>query len=249
MTIEGEKDLLGMMKIGQICAQAMHHMAKHLEPGITTRELDDIGADFLEKHGARSAPIITYQFPGATCISINEEVAHGIPGPRAVQAGDMVNIDVSAELDGYYADTGATFLVPPNTPEQERICEYTRRALDSAIEAVRDGVPLYAIGKAVEKVAKAGGYSIIRELGGHGIGRGLHEAPRNVPNYFSPRARMPLHEGMVLTLEPFLNTGRGRIITGDDNWTLKTTDGSLSAQYEHTVIITKDKPILVTALN
>jgi methionyl aminopeptidase len=248
MTVENEKDLIGLMRIGKLCAETMQHMAKHLKPGITTRELDDIGADYLEKHGARSAPIITYQFPGATCISINEEVAHGIPGSRVVQPGDMVNIDVSAALDGYYADTGATYLVPPNTPEQERICNFTKRALEKAIEVVRDGVPLHVIGKAVEKEARAGGYSIIRELGGHGVGRALHEEPRNVPNFFNPRARSVLREGMVLTLEPFLNTGRGRIITGDDNWTLKTTDGSLSAQYEHTVIITKDRPILVTAL-
>jgi methionyl aminopeptidase len=248
MSIESENDVIGLMKIGRICALTMHHMAKHLEPGITTAELDAIGAAFLDKHGARSAPVLTYQFPGATCISINEEVAHGIPGSRAVEAGDLVNIDVSAELNGYIADTGGTFVVPPSTPEKDRLCEFTKNALERSVQAARAGQALNVIGREVEKEAKRGGYAIIRELGGHGIGRRLHEEPRNVQNFFNPRARQKLTEGLVLTIEPFFNTGRGKIVTAEDGWTLKTTDGSLTAQYEHTVIITKDRPILVTAV-
>lgn len=248
MLIQSEADVVGLLKIGRICALAVQHMAKHLEPGITTLELDKLGAAFLEKHGAHSAPIVTYKFPGATCISINEEVAHGIPGNRAVQAGDLVNLDVSAELDGYYADTGSTYIVPPTSPEKERLCDFTRSALDNAINAARAGQPLNAIGRAVENEAKRGGYAIIRELGGHGIGRGLHEEPRNVSNFFNPRQRQKMTEGMVLTIEPFFNTGRGKIVTASDGWTLMTTDGSISAQYEHTIIITKDRPILVTAV-
>jgi methionyl aminopeptidase len=248
MSIESEKDLLGLIKIGRICGLTIQHIAKHLEPGITTAELDKLGAAFLEKHGAHSAPIITYKFPGATCISINEEVAHGIPGNRAVERGDLVNIDVSAELDGYYADTGATFIVPPVTTEKERLCDFTKRALDKSIEVARAGQPVNLIGRTIENEAKRGGYNIIRELGGHGVGRGLHEEPRNVPSFFNPRVRQKLTEGLVLTIEPFFNTGRGKIVTADDGWTLKTTDGSMTAQYEHTLIITKDRPILVTAV-
>ncbi len=248
MSIDTEKDLLGLMKIGRICGLTMHHMASKIEPGIKTSELDAIGAAFLEQHGARSAPIISYKFPGATCISINEEVAHGIPGDRVINPGDLVNIDVSAELDGYFADTGATFPVPPNTPEQLRLCESTKRALDNAISAVRTGQPLHVIGKAVETEARKSGFSIIRELNGHGVGRSLHEPPRNIPNYYTTRARDRLTEGLVITIEPFLTTGKGRIVTAEDGWTLKTLDGSWTAQYEHTIIITKDRPILVTAV-
>lgn len=248
MTVETEQDLLNLLKIGRIVTLTMQHMAKHLEPGITTRELDDIGAAYLEKHGARSAPVLTYNFPGVTCISVNEEIAHGIPGDRAIQAGDMVNIDVSAELNGYFADTGGTYLVPPVQPEVQRLCDFTREALNTALSAVRAGQPLNVIGRAVESVAKRGGYAIIRELNGHGIGRRLHDEPRNVPHYYTPRARQTLKDGLVLTIEPFLNTGKGKIVTAPDGWTLKTTDGSISAQYEHTIVITKGEPILVTAV-
>lgn len=248
MTIESESDLIKLMKIGRICGLTVQHIAQHLEPGITTRELDQLGAEFLEKHGARSAPIVTYKFPGATCISINDEVAHGIPGDRIVQAGDMVNIDVSAELEGYFADTGASYIVPPVDPVKQRLCDFTRLALDKAIEVARGGNPINVIGKAIEGEAKRGGYSLIRELGGHGIGRGLHEEPRNIPNFYHPKARFPLQEGLVMTIEPFLCVGKGKIYTARDGWTLKTVDGTLAAQYEHTIVITKDRPILVTAV-
>lgn len=248
MTVESEQDLLGLMKIGRICGLAVQHMAKALEPGMTTAELNAVGAAFLAKNGANSAPILTYKYPAETCISINEEVAHGIPGSRVIEAGDLVNIDVSAEMNGFYADTGATFIVPPVTPEKQRLCDFTKQALARAIEVVRAGQPINVIGKAVETEAKRGGYQIIRDLGGHGVGRGLHEEPRNVQNFYNPRARQRLNEGTVMTIEPFFNTGKGKIITAEDGWTLKTTDGSLTAQYEHTVIITKDRPILVTAV-
>jgi methionyl aminopeptidase len=248
MSIESENDVIGLMKIGRICAMTMYHMAKMMEPGMTTAELDKIGGAFLEKHGAQSAPVISYKFPGSTCISINEEVAHGIPGSRVIQAGDLVNIDVSAELNGYMADTGGTFVMPPSTPEKDRLCEYTKKALEKSLDAARAGQPINTIGRAVEQEAKRGGYNIIRELGGHGIGRKLHEEPRNVHNFFNPRARQKLTEGLVLTIEPFFNTGKGKIVTASDGWTLLTTDGSMTAQYEHTVIITKDRPILVTAV-
>lgn len=247
MIVSNEKELAGLMAIGRICGETVQHMARCLEPGMTTRELDTIGAQFLERHGARSAPILLYKFPGATCISINEEVAHGIPGDRVIQPGDMVNIDVSAELNGYFADTGATFVVPPVNEAQRRLCDTTRRALESAISAVRADLPLYTIGKAVEAEAKRGGYKIIRELNGHGVGRSLHEAPRHIPNYFTKRAKEKLIDGTVLTIEPFLNTGNGRIVTAADGWTLMTTDGSLTAQYEHTVVVTRGQAIIVTA--
>ena len=247
MSIESEKDLIGLMAIGRIVGLTLRHMAQALEVGMTTADLDAIGAAFLAQHGARSAPILTYKFPGHTCISINDEAAHGIPGPRVIQPGDLVNIDVSAELDGYWAETGASFPVGEVSAEAQRLCDATRSALDAAIGAARAGQPIHAVGRAVEAVAKAGGYGIIRDLPGHGVGRALHEKPQ-IYNYFNRRAHQPFTEGLVVTLEPFLTTGSGRIRTDPDGWTLRAVDGGLCAQYEHTVIITDGEPILVTAV-
>ena len=247
MSIESANDITALMRIGRIVGLAIQAMRDALEPGMTTAELDAIGEKFLHDNGARSAPQLAYKFPGATCISVNDEVAHGIPGKRVIQPGDVVNIDVSAELDGYYADSGITVPVPPVTTETERLLECGRRALNAAIDAARAGSKMNAIGRAVETEAEKGGYNIIRDLAGHGVGRKIHEKP-SVPNYFTHRAKDKLTEGLVITLEPFLTTGSGRIYTADDGWTLKTVDKKPFAQFEHTIIITNDKPILVTAV-
>lgn len=249
MTVEGEQDLAGLLRIGRVVGLTLRHMQAAVEPGMTTAELDAVGAAFLAQHGARSAPILAYNYPGHTCISLNDEAAHAIPGPRVIQPGDLINIDVSAELDGYWADTGASMPLPPVEPAKQRLCDYTFEALQAAIGAARAGQPMNAIGRAVEAVARRGGYQVIRELGGHGVGRGLHEYPRSIPHYFERRAARKLMPGMVITLEPFLTTGAIHVRTEPDGWTLRTTDGSLAAQYEHTVIITDDEPILVTAVD
>lgn len=248
MSINSEKDLLGLMRVGRIVGLTIRAMQEALRPGITTADLDAIGAAFLAQRGARSAPQLMYNFPGATCISINDEAAHGIPGEREVRPGDLVNIDVSAELDGFFADSGATFPVPPVSEQNQRLCDATMAALERALDAVTAGKPINVIGKAVEIEARRSGFNIIRELGGHGVGRKLHEEPRNVPNYFTKRASQPLTDGLVLTIEPFLTPGVGRIVTAPDGWTLRTPHGEPSCQYEHTVIITKGKPLLVTAV-
>ncbi len=248
MTIQDERDLLGLMRIGQVCAQTLHYMLEQVKPGITTGELDKLGAAMLRKLGARSAPILMYNYPGATCISINEQVAHGIPGTRVVQPGDVVNIDVSAEMGGYIADTGFSMIVPPAAPSVEQLLARTRAALELAIDGVTAGAPLNLIGKVVEGEARKYGYKVLRELGGHGVGRSLHEYPRNIPNYFAPKLKTRMTEGLVFTIEPFFNMGVGRIFQEKDGWTLSTPDGSLSAQFEHTVVVTRGKPVIVTAL-
>jgi methionyl aminopeptidase len=247
MTVNSEKDLQGLLKIGRIVGMTVQEMSKALCPGITTAELDEIGAKYLKLHGARSAPILTYKFPGATCISINEEAAHGIPGPRVVQDGDLVNIDVSAELDGFYADTGSSFPVGNVSEKNLGLLKHTRAALDVAINTARAGQPINAIGKAVETHARRGGFKVIQDLPGHGVGRKLHEPP-SVPNFYVPTLRTKLTEGLVITLEPFLSFGANRVVQQKDGWTLKTQDGSMAAQFEHTVVITKGRPILVTAV-
>ena len=249
MQIENDKDLKGMMRIGELCGQALKLMLDTAEPGMSTKHLDDIGRAFLEKHGAASAPITAYKFPGYTCISLNDEAAHGIPrADRIIQAGDVLNVDVSALLENYWGDTGASVIVPPSRPELEHLLDSTRKALYMSIDMARPGQAANEIGKAVEKFAKRHGYRTLRELGGHGVGRHIHEKP-SIPNYYNKRNKDVLQDGMVITLEPFLNTGRGRIRTEDDGWTLRTVDGSLSAQFEHTVIINGDDPILVTKID
>lgn len=247
MSIESEHDLEKLLAIGRIVGMTIKTMGESLRPGITTAELDAIGAAYLKAQGARSAPQLVYNFPSATCISINDEAAHGIAGDRIVRAGDLVNIDVSAELDGYFADSGASFPVEPIAPEWLRLCEFARSALRRALEAARAGQPLNAIGRAVEKEAARGGYRVVRDLGGHGVGRHIHEKP-SVPNYYTKRASQRLEEGLVITIEPFLSPKADRVITDDDGWTLRTPNGSRVAQFEHTIVITRGEPVLVTAV-
>lgn len=246
MTVETEEDLEKLRVIGRIVASCLKHMAARLEPGMTTQELDDIGARYLELHGARSAPQLTYDFPGATCISINEEVAHGIPGERVIEVGDLVNIDVSAEKDGYFGDTGGSYPIGKPTPMQAKVCEATREALTRALKEAKAGAPLNQVGIAVEKVAKRNRLSVIRDLCSHGVGRALHEAPGDIPSYYDPRDKRRFHKGMVLTLEPFLTTGPRYVTTADDGWTLLSVRGAVTAQYEHTLVVTEGKPLLMT---
>ncbi len=247
MTVESEKDMIGLLRIGRVVGLTLKHMQAAVRPGMTTAELDAIGAEYLRKEGAHSAPIITYKFPGTTCISVNDEAAHGIPGSKVIQVGDLLNIDVSAELDGYFADTGATMPILPVAPIKQKLMDCTQDALQKGIAAARAGHPIFEIGRAMENAVKGCGFRIIRDLPGHGVGRKLHEAP-SVPSFFNRRASEKLVEGMVITIEPFVSTRANRIYTEDDGWTLKTTDGSPAAQFEHTVIITKDMPVLVTAV-
>lgn len=246
MTIETEDDVVALQRIGRIVSSVLHRMLDAAEPGMTTRELDALGARWLAEHGARSAPQLAYDFPGATCISINEEAAHGIPGDRVIRPGDVLNIDVSAELDGYFADTGGTRVVPPGNPQKTRLCHATRTALEAAMKHARAGQPISGIGAAIERTAKTHGFKVIENLGSHGVGRALHEAPEHIAGYFDPSDRRVLREGMVITIEPFLSTKSRVVNEAADGWTLVGVPGNLSAQYEHTMIITKGEPLVVT---
>lgn len=246
MTVETEDDVAALKRIGRIVSRVLQEMLDAARPGMTTLELDSLGEQLLENQGARSAPRLAYDFPGATCISINEEAAHGIPSDRVIRPGDVLNIDVSAELDGYFADTGGTKIVPPTNPQKTRLCHATRTALELAMRQVRAGQPINRIGAAIERTAKRYGFKIIENLCSHGLGRALHEAPSHISGYFDPTDRRILRDGMVITIEPFLST-KSRVVTEtSDGWTLVGAPGNLSAQYEHTMIITKGEPIVVT---
>ncbi len=248
MTIETEQDLEALKHIGWIVAYTLKTMQRITEPGMTTGELDLIGKSLLEQYEAKSAPKLCYDFPGYTCISVNEEAAHGIPGSRIINPGDVVNIDVSAEKNGYFGDTGGSFVVPPSSDLKNRLLSATRLALTTATHSAQAGSPLNHIGKSIQSVAKKKGFRIIKNLCSHGVGRKLHEEPSEIPGYYDPRDRRVLHEGQVITIEPFLSTKSRNVNETDDGWTLTGCPGNLSAQFEHSMVITKNKPILLTVV-
>lgn len=246
MSIETEDDLWGLRKIGQIVALTLQTMRKQVRPNMTTRQLDTIGWNVLKRHNARPAPFITYNFPGVACISINDEAAHGIPRQRRIRPGDVVKIDVSAELDGYFADAAITVLVPPVSPIHQQLCDCAQAALAAALATARANMPINQIGLATEQAVRQWGFRVIRDLPGHGVGRALHEEP-SVPFVYSRQLHTRLTDGLVITIEPHIAVGSDQIVADADGWTLRTQDGSFAAAYEHTVIITRARPILVTA--
>lgn len=246
MTIENQHDIDCLMDAGRVVADVRDAMLAAVEPGMTTKELDDIGSTLLSCAGANSAPKITYNFPAATCISVNEEAAHGIPGARVLQAGDVVNIDVSAELNHYYADTGATMVVPPINRTKARLCHATKKALNKALENVQAGMPVSGVGRAIQSVAKTHRFKVIKNLAGHGLGRSLHEEPTEIVGYYNRHDVRTFKLGQVIAIEPFLSTRSAFVEEADDGWTLVGHPSNLSAQYEHTVIVTNGKPIITT---
>lgn len=246
MTIENQKDVDGIMNAGRIVATVRDKMLSSVEPGMTTAELDELGGGLLENFGARSAPRVTYNFPGATCISINEQAAHGIPGKRTIQPGDVVNIDVSAEFEGYFADTGGTIVVPPVTKIKTRLCRATQSALKHALAKARAGAPINGIGKAIQRTAKSHGFKTIKNLAGHGIGRSLHEEPEGIVSYCDRHDTRRLQLGQVIAIEPFLSTISTTVAEADDGWTLVGHPANLSAQFEHTIIVTRGAPMVAT---
>jgi len=246
MTITHEDELDGLKAIGRIVANTLQAMGRAMEPGMTTAELDGIGRGLLDRAGAVSAPQSTYGFPGATCISVNEEIAHGVPGGRVIRRGDLVNIDVSASKDGYFADTGATFRVGRVHPGLDRLCRDGRRAMQVGIAQVRSDRPLSAIGTAIGRFAADRGYTLIRNLASHGVGRALHEYPEEIATWPVRGERRRMARGLVLTVEPFLSTGGHWARQGGDGWTLYSEPGAPVVQYEHTVVATDRGAVVVT---
>lgn len=246
MTISNDDELKGLQAIGRIVADTLTAMGKAIEPGMTTAELDRIGRALLEQAGARSAPELAYDFPGATCISVNDEIAHGIPGERRIEAGDLVNIDVSAEKGGFFSDTGASFAVPPVARRTERLCRDGRRALWVGLGQVGAGKPLAGIGQAVGRFAEKNGYTLVRNLASHGIGRSLHEEPTELATWPDRSERRVMQKGLVFTVEPFLSLGANWAENGDDPWTLYGEPRAPTVQYEHTVVATANGALILT---
>lgn len=246
MTIISEDELEGVRRIGAIVGRCLALMGRAIEPGMTTGELDEIGRLFLDMEGARPAPQLAYGFPGATCISVLPEVAHGIPGGRVIAPGDVVNIDVSAERGGFFADTGASFAVAPVAERIALLCRDGQRALAAGIGVARAGRRLGEIGDAVGDFARRRGYTLIRNLASHGVGRALHEEPAEIATW-PVRDRRRIGEGMVFTIEPFLSLGAHYAVeAGDDGWTLEAIPRAPVVQYEHTLIATRRGAEIVT---
>jgi methionyl aminopeptidase len=246
MSITGPEELAGMRAAGVIVGLMLSAMKSAVREGITTGELDQVGADVMVQHGARSAPALVYKFPGVNCISVNDEAVHGIPGKRALRSGDLVKLDVTIEKDGFMADAAVTVPVGEVTEERQRLVACAERAFAKAMLVARAGFRVSEIGRSVEREVRRSGFSVIRDLGGHGIGRTIHEDPR-VPNFADPEANQVLTEGLVITVEPIIAAGSGRAFVAPDQWTMITTDHRPSAHYEHTLVITKGAPILLTA--
>lgn len=247
MSIASYEELLALKEAGRIVRLAIEAMRAEVRAGVTTGELARVGGKIMRENGARSAPRMVYGFPGDVLISLNDEAVHGIPSDaRKVRAGDLVKLDVTFEKDGYMADAAMTVGVEPITDEARRLARCAERSFKKAMQFARAGHRVNEIGRAVEREVKRNGFQVIRELGGHGIGRTIHEEP-SVPNYDDPRSRGRLKAGMVLTVEPILAAGRGEPRDSGDGWTVKTADGSLSAHYEHTIVITEGAPLLLTA--
>jgi methionyl aminopeptidase len=246
VSIKSNAEFEKMRAIGSIVAQALRAMAERVRAGITTGELNEVGARVLAENGARSAPPFVYGYPAEVCISVNDEAMHGIPGARIIQPADLVKLDLVAEKDGFYADAALSVNVPPVAQGGRELAHCAERAFRQALTTARAGNRIYEIGRAVEREVRRSGFSVIRELCGHGVGRTIHEQP-SVPNFADRGARERLTEGLVITIEPVIAAGNGRTRLGSDGWTFRTEDGSLAAHYEHTVVITRGAPVLLTA--
>ena len=246
MSIHSDADWKGLRRAALIARQTLDLLADRARAGVTTGELDRLAAAVFARHGARSAPALEYGFPRTVLISVNDEVVHGIPGSRRIAAGDLVSLDVTVELDGYVADAARSVVVAPASPEAQRLVACAEAALAAGLGVARAGVKVNEIGRAVQDEVRRQGFTVIRGLTGHGVGRAIHEAP-SVPNEYDPRQRDVLTEGLVLTIEPMISVGSAFVTQDRDGWTLRTSDGSLAAHVEHTLVITQGAPVVLTA--
>lgn len=250
MSITKESELTGMQKAGEAVAFALKEMTAYAQPGMSTKELDNYGAKILSDFGAKSAPYLTYGFPGWTCISVNHEFCHGIPSEKSIlKEGDLVNIDVSAELDGFWADNGGSFVLGKDLQQHQKLVEASKLILKKAIENIKGGVRISDIGHLMETEAKKRGYKVIKNLGGHGIGRSLHEQPDKLLNYRNRFDQRRFKKNSVVAIETFISTDSNYTDTLSDGWTLVGDRGGFMAQHEHTIVVTDGKPMILTAKN
>jgi methionyl aminopeptidase len=246
MSTDDPVELEELKAAGRAVAATLRELRRHVRPGVTTRELDEVAARTMARHGARSAPRLVYDFPGAICISVDDEAVHGIPGPRRLREGQLVKLDVTVERRGYFADAAISVPVGRVRPGVSRLVATAQTALNEALAAVRPGLTLAELGGIVETAVERRGARVLRELTGHGIGRTIHEGP-TVPNFADPEATETLTEGLVLTVEPIIAQSTRDTVSEDDGWTIATADGSVSAHAEHTLVVRDGRPLILTA--
>ncbi len=250
MSITREEELIGMQKASEAVAITLREMSKYAKPGISTKELDEYGAQILADLGAKSAPYLTYGFPGWTCISVGKEFCHGIPSAkRILKEGDLINIDVSAELGGFWSDNGNSFIIGEDIHGHQKLVDASKEILRKTIDSIQGGVKIADIGHLMETEAKKRGYKVIKNLGGHGIGRSLHEQPDELLNYKNRFDHRRFKKNSVVAIETFISTTSTYADTLNDGWTMVGNKGGFMAQHEHTIIITDGKPIILTAMN
>jgi methionyl aminopeptidase len=246
MSIESSADWKGLRAAANVARLTLDALSAQVRPGMTTGDLDATAAQLFAVHGARSAPALVYGFPGTVLISVNDEIVHGIPGARRITAGDIVKIDVTVEKDGYIADAARSVIVEPAGVTAHRLVACAAAAFRAALAVARAGRRVNEIGRAVEREVRWRGFTVVDGLSGHGVGRTIHEEP-SVPNCYDPLQPDVLTEGLVLTIEPMISAGSARVVQSPDGWTLRTADGSLSAHHEHTLVIRRGDPIVLTA--
>ncbi len=246
MSIRTAEEMEKLRGIGKIVRLALDKMTASVRSGITTAELDEIGVHVLAAHGAEAAPRKVYGFPGGVCISVNDEAVHGVPGDRVLRDGDLIKLDLVAAKDGFFADAAVTVPVGRVSPTAEALARCAEAAFWKAMTVARVGFRTSHIGREVEREARSQGFNVIPELGGHGVGRTIHEEP-SVPNFDDRCSRARLLKGLVLAVEPIITSGKGQAVLSADGWTIRTADRTLSAHYEHTIVITNGAPLLLTA--
>jgi len=250
MSITKETELTGMKKASEAVAYTLKEMRDYVQPGMTTKQLDLYGARILADLGARSAPYLTYGFPGWTCISVNNEFCHGIPSDgRVLKEGDLINIDVSAELDGFWSDNGGSFVLGEDIHRHQELVDASKQILHKAIYAIKGGVRVSDVGHLIETEAKKRGYKVIRNLTGHGIGRSLHEEPGDIANYKDRFNLTRFRKNSVVAIETFISTISTYAETLNDGWTMVGNKGGFMAQHEHTILVTDGEPVILTAMN
>jgi methionyl aminopeptidase len=250
MSITKQSELVGMQKASEAVAFTLKEMRNYARAGMTTKQLDNYGGQILKDFGAKSAPNLTYDFPGWTCISINSEFCHGIPSDKKVlHEGDLVNIDVSAELDGFWSDNGGSFVLGADINHHQKLIDASKQILHKAIHNIKGGVRISDIGLLIETEAKRRGYKVIKNLTGHGIGRGLHEAPGEIANYCDRLNPSRFKKNSVVAIETFISTTSTYARTLGDGWTMVGDKGGFMAQHEHTIVVTDGKPLVLTEIN
>ncbi len=250
MSINTEAELKGMIEASELVAFTLKKMREYASPGMSTKQLDNYGAEIMKKHGANSAPVLTYDFPGCTCISLNNEIAHGIPSElNIIREGDLLNIDVSAELNGFWSDNDGSFIIGEDINKHQPLVDASKQILKKAIANIKGGARIAEIGRLIETEAKRSGYSVIKNLTGHGIGRKLHEEPHEIANHYDRYNHTRFRKNSVVAIETFISTGSTIAVTGNDGWTMVGNKGGFVCQHEHTIMITDNKPLILTEKN